>query len=198
MFANAVCYSKDYYEKFIESDEIRFYENKKFINSILIPKNEENYNNQNIRFGMLTLAKNNYRSIFLKKDELKKSIDKLEEQRTLAEEEARKSALKQGLSLSEADDKSKQAGLVFKRQISKINFFERPLVDEEFDNSFKEQKVASNDYDISRNRFLSSDITLNGALFSQTQLALDINQNMSKWACLKAMEIKSEQFDCVG
>ena len=184
--------SDEYYSRFIASDRQRFLLNKDYIDFTLKPLSEQKGLMQNAQGRLLDVAKKDYRSIFLQKDDMKKELNLLDEKRRVAEEQAKRKALKQGLSLTEAQYRAKEVGKEYKRQEGLINFFKKPVIDEKFESSSK--NVASNleKYNTLHNSYEAADMALSNALFSQSQLALNISSNTNYWATLKAFEMKSE------
>lgn len=188
-------FSSDYYDKFIVDEKILFNENKDYINSVLKPLNEKNNLLQINKNIFLCNCQKDYRSIFLKKERMERNLKDLDEQRKTAEENARREALKKGLPLSEADRIAKEAGQKYKKQISAIEFREKPTVFSQLGESSVAMTKASEEYNTARSSYLSTDNELASMLFSQTQLALDINMQTTQWYGLVVKEMKMQELN---
>lgn len=188
-------FSNDYYDKFIADEKYIFSENKTYINSVLKPLDEKYNLLQNNKNVILYNSKNDYRSIFLQKERMERNLKNLDEQRKLAEDNARRDALKQGLPLCEADRIGKEAGQKYKKQISEIEFREKPSLFTQLGNSAVVMAKASNEYNTARRSYLSTDNELTSLLFSQTQLALDINMQTTQWYGLVVQEMKMQELN---
>lgn len=188
-------FSNDYFDKFIVDEKILFNENKDYINSVLKPLNEKNNLLQANKNNIFANSQKDYRSIFLQKERMERNLKELDEQRKTAEENARREALKKGLPLSEADRIAKEAGQKYKKQISEIEFREKPSLFTQLGNSAVVMAKASNEYNTARRSYLSTDNELTSLLFSQTQLALDINMQTTQWYGLVVQEMKMQELN---
>lgn len=179
--------SEQYFNMFIRPDQEAFAKGKKETAELQTTCSDASEVDRLAGISLYS-AKGKYATALDKNASFNKRLDDLRTKKKLAEDNARKAALANGMSMAEADDMAEMAGKSVQKEINRLLYGSSPQIAKSLAQNKTLFEQATETNTTAHSQYMSASLDLDRSLFDQQMRASDINKNMGFYTFLKQAE----------